>query len=94
MMDPEEPKFRWGQPVLAAVDLFNDGSFPEQPQDALLVPRGAAGEIVQIGAHIESRTTVYLVEFGAHRVVGCLEDEIEAVAPAVSPVVSKEGHLS
>jgi hypothetical protein len=42
-----EPKFRWGQRVAATIDLFNDGSHPEVPLDALLVAEGAAGEVVQ-----------------------------------------------
>ncbi|HEY0329304.1 MAG TPA: nitrogen fixation protein NifZ [Rhodopseudomonas sp.] len=73
-----EPKYQWGQRVKAAIDLFNDGSFPDQPDGALLVQTGDAGEIVKIGSHVESNTPVYLVEFGSSRVVGCLEDEIAA----------------
>ena len=69
-------KFDWGQRVRATIDLFNDGSYPDQPADALLVRAGDAGEIVQVGAHVETETPVYLVEFAEHRVVGCLEDEI------------------
>jgi nitrogen fixation protein NifZ len=74
-----ETKFQWGQQVKAAVDLFNDGSFPDQPEGALLVPTGGTGEIVNIGNHVETNTPVYLVEFGPSRVIGCLEDEIVAL---------------
>jgi len=74
-------KFQWGQPVRAVADLFNDGTYPHWPEDALLVLGGDRVEVVQIGAHVESNTTVYLVEFSENRVVGCLEDEI---APIVS----------
>ena len=81
MRDPESPKFQWGQPVQTIDDLFNDGSYPNLPADALLVNGGDRGEIVQIGAHVESNTTVYLVEFSENRVIGCLEDEIMAVSP-------------
>ncbi|MBB5048027.1 nitrogen fixation protein NifZ [Rhodopseudomonas rhenobacensis] len=73
-----EPKYQWGQKVKAAIDLLNDGSFPEAPEGALLVQTGDAGEIVKIGSHVETDTPVYLVEFGPSRVVGCLEDEIVA----------------
>jgi nitrogen fixation protein NifZ len=45
---PASPKFQWGQRVSATGDLFNDGSFPDQPADALLVKAGDAGEIVQV----------------------------------------------
>lgn len=80
MSDPEAPKFQWGQPVQTIDDLFNDGSYPNSPEGALLVSGGDRGEIVQIGAHIETNTTVYLVEFGGNRIVGCLEDEIMAIS--------------
>jgi len=76
MIEPATPKYQWGQRVRACIDLLNDGSFPEQPVDALLAQSGEEGEIVQVGTHVESNTPVYLVEFGPRRVVGCLEDEI------------------
>ncbi|QGM47767.1 nitrogen fixation protein NifZ [Methylocystis heyeri] len=79
MSDDARPKFDWGRRVKAAVDLFNDGSYPELEPDALLVKAGDAGEVVNIGAHVESETTIYLVEFNEKIVVGCLEDEIEPV---------------
>ena len=55
MIEPEAPKFQWGQHVSAASDLFNDGSFPDQPADALLVKAGDRGEIVQVGTHARNR---------------------------------------
>lgn len=76
MIDPREPKYRWGQRVTALTDLYNDGSYPDQPADALLVHSGEHGEIVQVGTHVESNTPVYMVEFGERHVVGCLEEEI------------------
>jgi nitrogen fixation protein NifZ len=77
MTDTREPKYQWGQRVRAGVDLYNDGSHPEHPADALLVAAGASGEIVQTGMHVESNTPVYVVEFtGVAHVVGCLEEEI------------------
>jgi nitrogen fixation protein NifZ len=76
--DTARPKFEWGRRVRAAVDLFNDGSYPDHEPEALLVKAGDAGEVVQIGAHLESETTVYLVEFCNKLVVGCFEEEIEA----------------
>jgi len=77
MIDPKMPKYDWGQRVVAAIDLFNDGSFPDCETDTLLVEQGCTGEIVQVGMHEESATPVYMVEFPSNRVVGCLEDEIE-----------------
>ena len=78
MIDPRTPKYQWGQPVIATLDLHNDGSYPTEPADALLVRAGDRGEIVQVGTHTESNTPVYLVEFNARHVVGCLEEEISA----------------
>ncbi len=57
MSDDAQPKFEWGRRVRATVDLFNDGGFPDAEPEALLVKAGEVGEIVQIGAHVESETT-------------------------------------
>ena len=78
MIAPRAPIYQWGQRVSAAIDLYNDGSYPDRPAEALLVSVGEIGEIVQIGNHTESNTPVYLVEFGERQVVGCLEEEIVA----------------
>ena len=79
MFDILEPKYQWGQSVVALSDLINDGSYPGTDLDALLISSGTQGEIVQTGLHEESNTPVYLVEFPGGKVVGCLEAEI---APA------------
>lgn len=79
MIEPRAPKFQWGQSVVAAEDLYNDGSLPDVPQDLLLVVAGGPGEIVQIGHHAEANVPVYMVDFGVV-VLGCLEEEI-ALAP-------------
>ncbi|MCA6116867.1 nitrogen fixation protein NifZ [Bradyrhizobium sp. WSM 1738] len=76
MIDPRLPKYQWGQRVKAAVDLINDGSFPDAPANGLLISAGAIGEIVQVGRHTEANVPIYLVEYGERLVVGCLEDEI------------------
>jgi nitrogen fixation protein NifZ len=76
MTEPVIPRYQWGQRVQALTDLHNDGTYPDCPEDALLVRAGDAGEIVQVGTHTESNVTVYLVEFAESRVVGCLEQEI------------------
>ena len=82
-----EPKFRHGQRVRSTVELFNDGSFPNAEPGALLVAAGAPGEIVEIGTHVETDTTLYLVAFGEDRVIGCLGEEI-------GPVVSRPGLIT
>ena len=76
MIEPASPKFQWGQRIRTLQDLFNDGSYPDRPTDALLAPKGTVGEIVQVGLHEESNTPVYLVEFAPDCVVGCIEAEI------------------
>jgi nitrogen fixation protein NifZ len=86
MMDSDKPRYEWGERVRAIADLFNDGSYPEQPLDARLVQCGEAGEIVQVGRHTESGTVVYMVEFALNRVVGCLE-------PELLPLLSNGGAL-
>ncbi len=79
MLDIRQPKYQWGQPVVALTDLINDGSFPGAELDALLIESGTKGEIVQTGMHEETNTPIYLVEFPGGKVIGCLETEI---APA------------
>lgn len=76
MIDTHIPKYQWGQRVRALSNLYNDGSYPDRPSDALLVSEGDHGEIVQVGTHVESGMPVYMVEFGGRNVVGCLEEEI------------------
>ena len=71
-----ESRFDWGRRVRAAEDLYNDGSYPEQPIDALLVREGDAGEVIQVGKHVDSGAIVYMVEFGADKVIGCFESEL------------------
>ncbi|MBI1175237.1 MAG: nitrogen fixation protein NifZ [Sideroxydans sp.] len=77
MIDIREPKYQWGQPVNAVIDLINDGSFPDAEDGALLVASGTRGEIVQTGMHEESNIPVYIVEFPNGKIVGCLEEELE-----------------
>jgi len=79
VIDPREPRFQWGQPVVAATDLYNDGSLPDAPEDVLLVAAGGPGEIVQVGHHAEANLPVYMVDFGIV-VLGCLEDELAPTA--------------
>ena len=76
MMETNFPRFGWGHRVQAAADLFNDGSYPEEPSEALLVQSGEAGEVVQVGHHTDSGTVVYMVEFTLNRILGCVEHEL------------------
>ena len=83
MIDLREPKYPWGLPVRAAVDLYNDGSVPDVPEDILLVVEGGPGEIVQVGHHGEANLPIYMVDFGVC-VLGCLEEEITPVPDAAA----------
>ena len=76
MIEPREAKYQWGQRMVATADLFNDGTYPEREPEALLVSTGTPGEIVNVGYHEELNLPVYLVEFEAGGVIGCLEEEI------------------
>ena len=89
MIEPRQPKFAWGQPVIAAVDLYNDGSHPEVPEDQLLVVAGGPGEIVQIGHHEEANVPVYMVDFGV-AVIGCLEEEIAREGTDLATLATSE----
>jgi nitrogen fixation protein NifZ len=81
MIEPRAARYQWGQPVVAATDLYNDGSLPDIPEDILLVAAGGPGEIVQVGHHEEVNVPVYMVDFGVV-VLGCLEEEIALAAEA------------
>jgi nitrogen fixation protein NifZ len=74
-LDARQPKYREGDFVLAAVDLYNDGSHPDVPEDQLMAVPGCSGEVVQVGQHEESKQPVYMIDF-CHAVIGCLEEEI------------------
>ncbi|MBU2719937.1 MULTISPECIES: nitrogen fixation protein NifZ [Acidithiobacillus] len=76
MMDLRPPRFDWGLSVLARDDILNDGTYPGEAEQAVLVPKDSPGEIVRVGHHEESNMPLYLVEFANGKVVGCLEEEI------------------
>ena len=82
MIEPRAPRYQWGQSVVAADDLYNDGSLPDIAEDQLLVAAGGPGEIVQVGHHAEANVPIYMVDFGLV-VLGCLEEEIVPAAEAV-----------
>lgn len=75
--DPQAARYQWGQTVRAAIDLYNDGSFPDAPEDALLIAAGGPGEVVQVGHQADAGRPVYMVDFGV-AVLGCLEEELTA----------------
>jgi len=84
MIEPRDAKFQWGQRVVALDDLVNDGSFPDQPEDAVLARAGDVGEVVQVGHHVDANVPIYLVEFNG-LVLGCLEEEIGVLERGLVP---------
>ena len=76
MNEPKKAKFEWGQRVMSAIEIFNDGTHPEAAKDSLLVPRGTSGEIVNVGAIESTGDPVYIIEFANRQLVGVFEDEI------------------
>ncbi len=76
MIERRNARYDWGLRVVVKEDIVNDGTFPGEQENALLVPAQSVGEIVRVGHHEEINVPVYLVEFGNGKVIGCLEDEI------------------
>ncbi len=96
-IEPRQPSFAWGQRVVALCDLHNDGSHPEREPDALLVPAGSVGEVVNVGHATEANEPVYLVEFvGSFGtvVVGSVEDELAPVPMGWQPEEEGDHHDS
>jgi len=75
MLEPRSARYQWGQRVRALTDLVNDGSHPGVAPEALMVPQGGVGEIVNIGHHAEANLPVYVVDFSGC-IIGCLEEEL------------------
>lgn len=71
-MSSEHRHFERGQDVIAAVNLFNDGSLPGRFPNELLVRRGEAGKVVRATPHGAARQLAYEVAFGANCVLRCL----------------------
>jgi nitrogen fixation protein NifZ len=79
-----------GDMVFAVQAIHNDGSLPEHDDDALLVPAGVRGVIVNIG-HLESNPAqvLYLVRFENPDGVlgpplGCWPDDLANTPPNVA----------
>ncbi|MCC8935749.1 nitrogen fixation protein NifZ [Bradyrhizobium sp. Arg62] len=76
MIEAGFPKYRRGQRVKTAVDLINDGSFPNTEPAGVLLAAGATGEIIRVAIHTEANVPIYTVDFGEQLLIGCLEEEI------------------
>lgn len=71
-----------GDMVFALTDIFNDGSFPELPDDTCFANAGARGVLINTG-HLEEQpsVTLFLVRFEDENrelgpPVGCWAEEI------------------
>lgn len=74
-----------GDTIFASVDIYNDGSFPETPENALLVKSGTRGVIINEG-HLEHdpNRQIFLVKFEQEDsdlgpAVGCWPEDIRPV---------------
>lgn len=80
--DEEEPKFKEGQKVRLVEDIVNDGTYPHAPIGTLMMPKGQAGYIKDMGEFLQV-IRVYEVHFvGSNmevEIVGCREHELEAM---------------
>jgi len=92
MIEPREALYQWGQRVVALVDLINDGTYPERPDEAVLAEVGSEGEIVQVGHHEEANQPVYMVDFDG-TVVGCVEEEIMLLQELRNMVSEARGQM-
>lgn len=76
-----------GDIIYAAADIYNDGSMPEKDDNALLVPAGRRGVLVNTG-HLEEQPeqALYLVRFendaGLGPAVACWPEELRATTEA------------
>lgn len=71
------PRFHIDQRVVAVKVIRDDGTYPDPDlgKGAVLVARGTAGYVVDIGTFLQDRL-VYAVLFENGRLVGCLEREL------------------
>lgn len=72
-----KPRFDIDQRVVTTKVICNDGTYPDPDLEkgAVLVPKGMAGYVVDIGTFLQDHI-VYAVHFENGRLVGCLEREL------------------
>jgi len=84
-MNPErfdEGRFEFGEAVRVTRNIRNDGTYPGMDVGTLLVRRGSAGNILNVGTFLQDQV-IYTVHFlTVDRMVGCrLEELIGADEP-------------
>jgi nitrogen fixation protein NifZ len=76
------PAYDYGDEVRVTRNVRNDGTFPGIATGELLVRRGSAGHVVNIGTFLQDQI-IYTVHFlDIDRMVGCREEEL---IPADAP---------
>ena len=69
-------KWQFGDAVRLTRNVRNDGTYPGQDTGALLIRRGAVGNVVDIGTFLQDQI-IYSVHFlDEGRIVGCREEEL------------------
>ncbi len=83
----EDTRFRIGELVFASEPIYNDGSLPDEPDDAVLAAAGSKGVVVRCGHLAEAPgQEIFLVRFedtsgSLGPPVGCLADELASEPP-------------
>ena len=71
------PAFDFGTEVRVVRNLRNDGTYPGLPTGTLLVRRGSAGYVRDVGTFLQDQI-IYSVHFLTEdRLVGCREEELQ-----------------
>ena len=85
-------QFESGDTIFAASELYNDGSIPDLPDDALIARQGTRGVVINVG-HIEEQPNkeLYLVRFENDDLtlgppIGCWPNEITGVSDDIKQV--------
>lgn len=76
-----DASYEVGDLVVLSRDLRNDGSHSGLARGEVMLAKGAVGEVIEVGLHL-NRTLIYRTHFGsAGLTIGCRDDEL---APATA----------
>lgn len=78
-------KWQLGDAVRVTRNVRNDGTYPGEDTGALLIRRGAVGNVIDIGTFLQDQI-IYSVHFlDEGRIVGCREEELIGAEEAWTP---------
>jgi nitrogen fixation protein NifZ len=78
-------KWDCGDAVRVTRNVRNDGTYPGEETGTLLIRRGAAGHVVDVGTFLQDQI-IYAVHFlDERRIVGCREEELIGAEEAWVP---------